>query len=165
MTRLQDYIKSPLAVVCHDAGAANLIVEWLKDYSGELRVCMEGPARVIWRKHFPDKKLIPINRVIKDSTTLLSGTGWADLEHSARIDAKIRGIKSIAVIDHWAKLTGLSVDDMDWWFVLAAYKLGILLEGTWARSLEGQANAEVGMVLHLQANWLFTVAGQRSGIL
>ena len=54
---------------------------------------------------------------------------------------------------------------MDWWFVLAAYKLGILLEGTWARSLEGQANAEVGMVLHLQANWLFTVAGQRSGIL
>lgn len=103
MTRLQDYIKSPLAVVCHDAGAANLIVEWLKDYSGELRVCMEGPARVIWRKHFPDKKLIPINRVIKDSTTLLSGTGWADLEHSARIDAKIRGIKSIAVIDHWAK--------------------------------------------------------------
>ena len=75
------------------------------------------------------------------------------------------GLTRKNLIDHWAKLTGLSVDDMDWWFVLAAYKLGILLEGTWARSLEGQANAEVGMVLHLQANWLFTVAGQRSGIL
>ena len=54
---------------------------------------------------------------------------------------------------------------MDWWFVLAAYKLGILLEGTWARSLEGQANQDVGLVLHLQANWLFTVAGKYSGVL
>ena len=101
MTRLEDFIKPPLAVVCHDAGAANLIVEWLKDYTGDLRVCMEGPAKIIWEKHFPSGKLISINRVIKDSKTLLSGTGWGDLEHSARIQAKKRSIKNIAVIDHW----------------------------------------------------------------
>jgi len=94
---------------------------------------------------------------------------WYDVEDPDRSSPAFEqvhgGLTRKNLIDHWADLTGLSVDDMDWWFVLAAYKLGILLEGTWARSLEGQANAEVGMVLHLQANWLFTVAGQRSGIL
>ena len=51
MTRLEDFVKPPLAVVCHDAGAANLIVEWLKDYSGDLKACMEGPAKIIWEKN------------------------------------------------------------------------------------------------------------------
>jgi len=75
------------------------------------------------------------------------------------------GLTRNDLINHWAEQTGLSVADMDWWFVLAAFKLGILLEGTWARSLEGQGNQDVGLVLHLQANWLFTVAGKYSGVL
>jgi hypothetical protein len=101
VTRLEDFVKPPLAVVCHDAGAANLIVEWLKDYTGDLKACMEGPAKIIWEKNFPDDKLISINIAIKDSNTLLSGTGWSDVEHSARIQAKKSSIKNIAVIDHW----------------------------------------------------------------
>ena len=102
MTRLEDFVKSPLAVVCHDAGAANLIVEWLKDYTGDLNVCMLGPAKIIWEKHFPDRKLISCNRAIKNSNSLLSGTGWGDTEHFARTEAKRRNIKNIAVIDHWS---------------------------------------------------------------
>ena len=101
MTKLEDFVKSPLAVVCHDAGAANLIVEWLKDYKGDLQPCMLGPAKIIWEKHFPGTKLISIDTVLNGSKSLLSGTGWGDVEHSARIKAKKIGIQNISVIDHW----------------------------------------------------------------
>ena len=106
MNKLEDFVISPLAVVCHDAGAANLIVAWLKDYKSEARVCMEGPAKIIWERNFPDNKLLPINRVMDDSNTLLSGTGWGNFEYEARIQAKKRNIKNIAVIDHWTDYKG-----------------------------------------------------------
>ncbi|MDC0075453.1 hypothetical protein OAJ68_02300 [Candidatus Thioglobus sp.] len=102
MNKIEDFAIPPLAVVCHDAGAANLIVSWLKDYRSEARVCMEGPAKVIWERNFPDNKLFPISRVMDGSNTLLSGTGWGDLEYFARVQAKKRNIKNIAVIDHWS---------------------------------------------------------------
>jgi hypothetical protein len=101
VTKLEDFVKHPLAIVCHDAGAANLIVEWLKDYKGDLNPCMVGPAKIIWEKHFPGVKLTSVNKAINDSKTLLSGTGWGDVEYSARIKAKKIGIQNIAVIDHW----------------------------------------------------------------
>ncbi|SVC32678.1 uncharacterized protein METZ01_LOCUS285532, partial [marine metagenome] len=106
MNKLEDFVISPLAVVCHDAGAANLIVAWLKDYKSEVKVYMEGPAKIIWERNFPDNKLLPINRVMDDSNTLLSGTGWGNLEYEARIQAKKRNIKNIAVIDHWTDYKG-----------------------------------------------------------
>jgi len=101
MTKLEDLVEHPLAVVCHDAGSANLIVEWLKEYKGIIKVCMVGPAKSIWEKHFPDIKLNSLDNIINDTKTLLSGTGWGDIEYSARIKAKKLGIKNIAVIDHW----------------------------------------------------------------
>ena len=67
---------------------------------------MEGPAKIIWERNFPDNKLLPINRVMDDSNTLLSGTGAGDLENFARFQAKKRNIKNIAVIDHWTDYKG-----------------------------------------------------------
>jgi len=101
MTTLQEIIIPPLAVVCHDAGAANLIVHWIKGYQGDVLVCMEGPAKIIWNSHFSEVELLPMRQVIKGVNTLLSGTGWGDLEYHARIEAKKRNIYNIAVIDHW----------------------------------------------------------------
>jgi len=75
MNKLEDYVISPLVVVCHDAGTENLIVAWLKDYNIEMRVCMEGPAKITWERNFSDNKLLPINRVMNDSNTLISGAG------------------------------------------------------------------------------------------
>jgi aminoglycoside phosphotransferase (APT) family kinase protein len=47
-----------------------------------------------------------------------------------------------------------------WYFVLACCKLGIILEGTWARAQAGQAATEVGERLHRRAKWLFQKAEQ-----
>lgn len=106
MNKLEDLIVPPLAVVCHDAGSANVIIAWLKSYTGDFRACMEGPARNTWKKNFPDSEIFSNEDVMKDAKTLLSGTGSAELEHFSRIDAKKKSIKTIAVIDHWTDYKG-----------------------------------------------------------
>jgi aminoglycoside phosphotransferase (APT) family kinase protein len=56
--------------------------------------------------------------------------------------------------------TGISVDEIDWWFTLACYKLGILLEGTNARAAAGKVPQALGDALHRVAIWLFAKANQ-----
>ena len=96
-------LDSPLAVVCHDAGAANLIFSWLKDWPGELRPFMDGPAKKMWKMAFPEHSLESnLYDVFRDAKVLLTGTGWAsNLEHDARIIAADRGLYSVATLDHW----------------------------------------------------------------
>lgn len=95
-------LPTPLAVVCHDAGAANLIIAWLTDYAGQPRACMEGPARILWENAFPETRNLPLEEALNNAASLLSGTGWAsDLEHEARRLARTMGIRNIAVLDHW----------------------------------------------------------------
>ena len=65
------------------------------------------------------------------------------------------------VIEHYGAVSGRSVDDMPWFFVLACYKLGILLEGTYARALAGQVGDGHGAyTLHRVATWLFLKGAQ-----
>lgn len=97
-------LASPAAVVCHDAGAANLILGWLKVARGStVRAFMQGPAEALWRAAFPAEPLCcSLAEALDGAQTLLSGTGWAStLEHRARQVAHARGIYSIAVLDHW----------------------------------------------------------------
>lgn len=94
----------PLAVVAHDAGAANIILAWLpREPLVDVRAVMEGPAAALWAARFGTAPLaVSIEHALDGAATLLTGTGWAsDLEHRARLAAKARGIASVAVIDHW----------------------------------------------------------------
>lgn len=92
------------AVVCHDAGAANVVISALLK-SGRLdwRPYMEGPARKIWESAFPMVALYDsADKALVGSELLITGTGWAsDLEHQARLKAQTFGIRSIALLDHW----------------------------------------------------------------
>ena len=84
---------------------------------------MAGPARAIWlarRQNTgqppPPESGLPLElapaqsplsksdlaAALDGAATLITGTGWAScLEHDARELARERGIRSIAVIDHW----------------------------------------------------------------
>ena len=96
-------LPGPVAVCCHDAGGANLIAAWLAaEPAGEYRVCAQGPAREIFATVLPHQPLQPLTLVLAGAACLLSGSGWgSDLEHTARIAARARGIASLAVLDHW----------------------------------------------------------------
>jgi len=64
------------------------------------------------------------------------------------------------LVSRYHERTGISVDEVDWWFTLACYKLGILLEGTNARAAAGKVPQAMGDVLHGVAVWLFAKANQ-----
>lgn len=98
-------LKTPIAVICHDAGASNHIISWLR-VDGRLesvRAVMCGPAEGLWRQAFPEAPLCnSIEMALEDAQSVISGTGWAsNIEHEARRMAKARAIHSVAVIDHW----------------------------------------------------------------
>ncbi len=93
-----------LAIVCHDAGAANLVIAMM--LKGELqnyKVFMSGPAARLYRAAYPGLALCDNLELALDGVGLLiSGTGWeSNIEHQARKLARSLGIRSVAVIDHW----------------------------------------------------------------
>jgi hypothetical protein len=97
-------LKLPLAVVVHDAGAANLIAAWLKKMSiKDIRLSSDGPALSIFACEFPQLTNISLADALKDANTLLSGTSnrQSKIEHEARDLARKQGIYSISVLDHW----------------------------------------------------------------
>lgn len=96
----------PVAIVCHDAGAANHVIAWMKSglLSGVCRVVMEGPARKLWLNNGMDEAALypSMGEALSGAASLISGTGWgSDLEHDARVIANKLGLPSAAVLDHW----------------------------------------------------------------
>jgi hypothetical protein len=93
-----------LAVVAHDAGAANLILPWLGAVPGAgVRAFVQGPALTLWCARFGERGLVAtLGEALEGAELVLTGTGWASaLEHEARVIARRRGQRCAAVIDHW----------------------------------------------------------------
>ncbi|MBS0409958.1 MAG: phosphotransferase family protein [Proteobacteria bacterium] len=59
------------------------------------------------------------------------------------------------LVDHYRPRTHRDLAAIDWYAVLACYKLGIILEGTHARACAGRAPKETGDRLHAQTVGLF----------
>lgn len=90
------------AIVCHDAGAANILRAWDQADRGSNRPFFaDGPAAILFADS-PERRRSSIEEVLEGVPALVSGTGWASaVEHHARRLAKDRGLHSIAVLDHW----------------------------------------------------------------
>ncbi len=65
------------------------------------------------------------------------------------------------LIAHYAARSDRDVSAINWYVVLACYKLGIILEGTHARACAGKAPRETGDRLHAQTIGLFERALRR----
>ncbi|MBN9244821.1 MAG: hypothetical protein J0I98_18715 [Mesorhizobium sp.] len=98
-----DDLPGPVAVVCHDAGTANILLWGLREASVPFRLYAAGPARRI-----AEQLALPVweedlDSALNGAGSLVSGTGWASsVEHDARAKARALGLPSIAVLDHWA---------------------------------------------------------------
>ena len=64
------------------------------------------------------------------------------------------------LVARYGERSGRDVGDVDWFLVLACYKLAIILEGSHARAGAGRAPREVGDALHGHAVWLLELAHQ-----
>lgn len=97
-------LEAPVALIAHDAGAANHIIAWLENNPGsEVRAFMAGPAETLWKQKCPNQDLSPsIESAINTARSVLTGSGWAStVEHDGRIAARALGLNCVAVIDHW----------------------------------------------------------------
>jgi hypothetical protein len=92
-----------VTVVCHDAGACNLILPWLERPGLHVRAVMQGPALALWRARFGPAALCnSLDQALAGVQLVLTGTGWAStLEHEARGLAQRLNLRCAAVIDHW----------------------------------------------------------------
>ncbi|TNE41563.1 MAG: phosphotransferase family protein [Sphingomonadales bacterium] len=63
------------------------------------------------------------------------------------------------LVAHYRALSGRDFD-ADWYAIFGCYKLGILLEGTFARACAGKAPREIGDKLHARAQWLLSRASR-----
>jgi hypothetical protein len=97
-------LSAETAVVCHDAGAANIVIAWLAQAAAPpRRAVMEGPAAKLWADAFPSAPTMTFDQALGGADMVLSGTGWAsNIEHEARVAAARRGLRSVGVIDHWS---------------------------------------------------------------
>jgi hypothetical protein len=97
-------LPEPTTVVCHDAGATNIILAEMHHAPNHAwRPVFEGPALRLWKETgSPGIRLWTLQEAMAGTACVLSGTGWATkLEHEARRRAEEAGLTSVAVIDHW----------------------------------------------------------------
>jgi aminoglycoside phosphotransferase (APT) family kinase protein len=64
------------------------------------------------------------------------------------------------IVARYAEGSARDLSALAWYTVLASFKLGIVLEGTYARAVAGQAPVTVGERLHAVALGLFSRALQ-----
>lgn len=62
------------------------------------------------------------------------------------------------LIEHYRAGTTRSLADLDWYIVLAGFKLGILLEGSYARACAGKSSMDTALTHHASAIRLFEQA-------
>jgi aminoglycoside phosphotransferase (APT) family kinase protein len=59
------------------------------------------------------------------------------------------------LVERYAQNTTRDLSNIDWYAVMACFKLGIILEGSNARAAAGKAPREIGDVLHTATVRLF----------
>ncbi len=96
-------LKKSFGIIANDAGAANLILGWIKkNPSYKFLFYLEGPAKKIFLNFDSNLEFINFDQIISNSDILITGTSFfSNLEHNARKLAKKNKILTIAVIDHW----------------------------------------------------------------
>lgn len=91
-----------IGIFSHDSGGAEILSSYLKEKKIKAEFCIKGPAIKIFKEKIRIKKILPLNEVIKNSSSILCSTsGLSDLEYIAIKEAKKKGIKSVAILDHW----------------------------------------------------------------
>lgn len=94
--------KNKIAIVCHDAGGAEILSSYVKQQGIKPFFCIDGPAVSIFERKFGTLKVDCLEQVIDQVELFLCGTSWqSELEWHAIELARTKGKKSIAFLDHW----------------------------------------------------------------
>ena len=91
-----------VAIVCHDAGGAEILSSWLNHAHCPASVAVAGPAQSIFRRKCPRAEYLSLDEALAKSSWLLCGTGWqSNFERHAIARGRALGKKTVAFLDHW----------------------------------------------------------------
>jgi len=121
---------------CHDSAELAAIVDWELCTIGDPLLDL-GWLMAMW--HDPEEEERHDQRAAK----LILADGFPTIEE---------------IVDHYAQRTTRNLEALSWYGVLACFKLGAILEGTYARACAGQAPVETGDALHAHTLDLFNRA-------
>lgn len=103
-----------------------------------------------------DWELCTIGDPLLDLGHLLATWPGGDGAGSAAVGGGIPDLPTPRELaERYAASSDRDIADVDWFHVLAAYRLGIILEGTHARAFAGKAPKEIGDLLHATTVGLF----------
>lgn len=106
-------IKNNILTVCHDAGGAEVVSAYVQAHRREavFYCIVSGPAEKIFKRKKinnlfifpqPGQTLAGIIEQIQPINLVLTGTSWgSSIEIDCIREAKARGLKTVAFIDHW----------------------------------------------------------------
>jgi aminoglycoside phosphotransferase (APT) family kinase protein len=84
---------------------------------------------------------------------------WPDADGRTPLGATVGHLEGLPtaeeLVAHYGARSARPLDAIDWYVVLACYRLGIILEGTHARACAGRADRQVGDLLHAATVGLF----------
>ena len=91
-----------IGIVCHDAGAAEIISSWISKNKNQYIYFLKGPALKIFKRKLKVVRIHTLSEVIAASDWILCGTGWqSDIEKKAIQLAKNNRKKVVSYLDHW----------------------------------------------------------------
>lgn len=91
-----------VAVVCHDAGGAEILSSWVNASSSRCLLVLEGPAVSVFSRKCVEQERMSLATALAECDWLLCGTGWqSDFEKIAIASGKKKKKKTIAFLDHW----------------------------------------------------------------
>ena len=91
-----------IGIVCHDAGAAEIISSWISKNKNQYIHFLKGPALKIFKRKLKVVRIHTLSEVIAASDWILCGTGWqSDIEKKAIQLAKNNRKKVVSYLDHW----------------------------------------------------------------
>jgi hypothetical protein len=91
-----------VAIVCHDAGGAEILASYVAQNKVNCKLVLEGPAINVFKRRFGAVEAIPLEAAILSCDWCLCSTGWqSDLEWHAIEQAKNAGKRVVAFLDHW----------------------------------------------------------------
>jgi len=95
--------ESVLGVVSHDAGGAEVLLQFLKSARhSRVLFAADGPARDIFGKGIEGCRFEPVTSVISEADWVITGTGWqSDFEWGAILSARRAGKRVVSFLDNW----------------------------------------------------------------
>jgi hypothetical protein len=91
-----------VAILCHDAGGAEILASYVSQNEITCRFVLGGPALDVFKRRLGAVEICSLSEGLSVCDEILCGTSWqSDLEWRAIEQAQRAGKRAVAFLDHW----------------------------------------------------------------